>query len=75
MCFNVKFYVNTSVGVIIKVIKQNARCNDKFSVIIFIFLFINVTNCYRIYGAVQVTPFNKDGMVWHPVLSLRNDVC
>ena len=28
-CFNVTFYVSTLVGVIIKVILQNARCNDK----------------------------------------------
>ena len=28
-CFNVKFYVSALVGVIIKVILQNARCNNK----------------------------------------------
>ena len=28
-CFNVKFYVSAFVGVIIKVILQNARCNNK----------------------------------------------
>ena len=29
ICFNVKFYVSATVGVIIKVILQNARCNNK----------------------------------------------
>ena len=28
-CFNVKFYVSALVGVMIKVILQNARCNNK----------------------------------------------
>ena len=28
-CFNVKFYVSALVGVIVKVILQNARCNKK----------------------------------------------
>jgi len=28
-CFNVKFYVSALVGVIIKVILRNARCNNK----------------------------------------------
>ena len=28
-CFSVKFYVSDLVGVIIKVIIQNARCNNK----------------------------------------------
>jgi len=28
-CFNVKFYVSALVGVIIKMILQNARCNIK----------------------------------------------
>jgi len=28
-CFNVKFYVGALVGVMIKVILQNARCNNK----------------------------------------------
>jgi len=36
-CFNVKFYVSALVGMIIKVIVQNARCNNedkKFTVTI-----------------------------------------
>jgi len=33
--FNVKFYVSALVGVIMKVILQNARCNNKYFMIMF----------------------------------------
>jgi len=36
-CFNVKFYVSTLVDVIIKVILQNARCNNKVQLLLFNF--------------------------------------
>jgi len=35
LCFNVKFYVSALVGVMIKVILRNARCNNKDTIQLF----------------------------------------
>jgi len=49
-CFNVKFYVSALVGVIIKVILRNARCNNKDTLL---YVSAGVAACHR-YGVCTV---------------------
>jgi len=70
----VKFYVSALVGVIVKVILQNAPCNNKDDIYLFIYLFITKMDqvyLYKITAVKYVSAF----IVLTFAIHTRSSVC